>query len=66
MDKIDEWAEHVSTALTGLMYSITNYPHRPIPDPALVGRIELMEQLTETALSEVMEPVGARNSARGS
>lgn len=56
MDKIDEWAKHVSTALTRLMYSISTFPYRPIPDPALVSRIELMEQLAETAISNVMGP----------
>ena len=56
MDKLDEWAHHMGTALSVLMHSITNYPHRPIPDPALVARIELMEQLTATALSDVMGP----------
>ena len=56
MDKIDEWANHVSTELSGLMHSITNFPYRPIPDPALVGRIELMEELTATALSDALGP----------
>ena len=55
---ITEWNGNLITAITHLQFTVPNAPHRPIPDPSLVDRIDKMEQMAAVAVAELGQLAG--------
>ena len=55
---INEWKNSLNIAITHLQFTVPDAPYRPIPDPALVDRIDKMEQMAAEAVAEVARQTG--------
>lgn len=52
------WKNGLSIAISDLQFAVHNAPHRPITDPALLARIEAMEQMADEAVRELGQQPG--------
>ena len=63
-DKADKaiiaWKNSLITAMNHLQFTIPNAPHRPIPDPSLVDRIDKMEQMADEAIAALAQQTGVQ------
>lgn len=55
---IIEWKNNLNVAMTHLQFTVLDAPYRPIPDPALVDRIDRMEQMAAEAVAELARHTG--------